>query len=83
MNRCHARNFQGSNPIKNTLPFGDEIAQLACLRLFQERFQIGAGDEDRLLRGGDDQPAQRFVAFDNIDMFTQLAHGRGVENIGP
>ena len=83
VNRGHARNFQGRDPIENTLPLGDEIAQLACLRLFQECLQIRAGNEARFFRGGNDQPAQRFVAFDNIDMFAQLAHGRGVENIRP
>ena len=77
----HARNFQRRNSIEDALPFGDEVTQLAGLRLLQERFQIGARDEDRSFRGGNNQTAHGVVAFDRIDMFAQLAHGRGVENV--
>ena len=81
MNRGHARNFQRRNSIEDALSFGDEVTQLAGLRLLEQRFQIGARDEDRLFRGRNDQTVQRLVALDNIDMFAQLAHRRDVENV--
>ena len=68
MNRGHARNFQAGDAIENALPFRDEIAHLATLRLFQERLEIGAGDEDRLLGRGDNYAAQRFVGFNRSDL---------------
>ena len=50
MDRRDGRNFQRGETIENLLPFGDERAHLAGLRLTEQRLQIGAGDEDRLLR---------------------------------
>ena len=81
MNRRDRWNFQRGDSIEHTLAFGDEVAHFAGRRLFEQRFQVCAGDKDRLLGRGDDQTSQGIVAPDGIDVVAQLAHGRGVENV--
>ena len=81
MDRGDARNVQRCEPIKNLLPFGDESAQLAALRLFEQRLEIGAGNENRFLHGGDDDAFDRRIFFDRVEMFAQVPHRWRIENV--
>ena len=63
VDRRHRRNFQRSQPVEDALTFGDERTHLAGLRLTEQRLQIGARDEDRLLRRGHDHTFETWSAF--------------------
>ena len=60
VDRRHGRDFERGEPVENSLTFRDEGAHLAGLRLSQQRLQIGARDEDRLLGRGHDHPFRAF-----------------------
>ena len=77
----NSRNLQCGKPVEDPLSFGNERTHVAGLRLFQQRLQVRAGDEDRFFRRRDDQPAQRSVVLDKIEVFIQLIESGGVENI--
>ena len=81
MDRGDGRNVQRCEPIENLLAFGNESAQLTALRLLEQRLEIGAHNENRFLRRGDDDAFDRCIFFDRIEMFAQVPHRRRIENV--
>src|SRR3954452_15045174 len=81
MNGGTRRYFQCSEPVKNALSFRDELSHLSVLGLAQQRFQVSPGNENRLFNRTENHALQRFLLFDQIQMFGEFVQRRLVENV--
>jgi hypothetical protein len=73
--------LQCGQTVENLLPFGYESAQLAGLRLSEQRLEIGTRNKDRFLRGRHDDAAERWILFERTEMIAQILHRRRVEYV--
>ena len=81
MNGRTGRNFQSRETIEHALAFTNESAELAGLRLPQQRFQIRPSNENRLLGRIDDNALERALVLDEIEMLIEITNCRSVEDV--
>ena len=81
MNGRTGRNFQSRETIEHALAFTNESAELAGLRLPQQRFQIRPSNENRLLGRRDDNALERALLFNEIEMLIKITNGGRVKDV--